>query len=44
VRDPATGEMDLTQNIGGVRLGRDIANDLATNGLVEANAAGPRIP
>ncbi len=44
MRDPATGGMDLTQNIGGVRLGRDIANDLATNGLVEANAAGPRIP
>jgi len=44
VRDPATGGMDLTQNIGGVRLGLDIANDLATNGLVQANAAGPRIP
>jgi Vanadium chloroperoxidase N-terminal domain len=44
MRDPATGGMDLTQNIGGVRLGRDIANDLTTNGLVKANAAGPRIP
>ena len=47
MRDPATGGMDLTQNIGGVPLGLAIANDPgldATNGLVQANAAGPRIP
>jgi hypothetical protein len=37
-------EIDLTQNIGGVRLGLDIANDIATNGLTAANAAGPRLP
>jgi hypothetical protein len=43
VRDPATGGMDLTQNIGGVPLGLAIADNLATNGLVQANAAGPRI-
>jgi len=34
-------EMDLTQNVGGVRLGLDVANDIATNGLKAANAAGP---
>jgi hypothetical protein len=44
MRDPATGGMDPAQNIGGVPLGLAIANDLATNGLVQANAAGPRIP
>jgi hypothetical protein len=44
VRNPATGGMDLTQNIGGVPLGLAIADNLTTNGLVEANAAGPRIP
>ena len=38
------GAMDLTQNIGGVRLGLNIANDLATNGLKAATAAGPRVP
>jgi hypothetical protein len=38
------GEVDLTQNIGGVRLGHDIANNLAANGLKAANAAGPRLP
>ena len=38
------GEIDLTQNIGGVRLGLDIANDIATNGLTAAAAAGPRLP
>lgn len=43
-QDPKTGEMDLDQNVGGVRLGLDIANNLAANGLVEANAAGPRLP
>ena len=41
VRDPTTGEMDLSQNIGGVPLGLAIANDLATNGLEQANGAGP---
>jgi vanadium chloroperoxidase len=35
------GEVDLTQNIGGVRLGIDIANDIAANGLTAAKAAGP---
>jgi len=35
------GEIDLTRNIGGVRLGLDIANDIATNGLHAAKAAGP---
>jgi hypothetical protein len=44
VRDPSTGGMDVTQNVGGVPLGLAIANDLATNGLIQANAAGPRIP
>lgn len=44
VPDPSTGEMDVSQNVGGVPLGLAIANDLATNGLVQANAAGPRIP
>jgi vanadium chloroperoxidase len=34
------GEMDLTRNIGGVRLGLDIANDIATNGLHAIKAAG----
>jgi len=37
-------EIDLTQNIGGVRLGLDIANDIATNGLKAATAAGSRLP
>ncbi|MGH3934101.1 MAG: hypothetical protein ACRDS1_03815 [Pseudonocardiaceae bacterium] len=37
-------EIDLDQNIGGVRLGLDIANDIAQNGLTAANAAEPRIP
>ena len=37
-------EIDLTQNIGGVTLGIDIANDIATNGLTAAAAAGPRLP
>jgi vanadium chloroperoxidase len=37
-------EIDLTQNIGGVRLGLDIANDIANNGLSAADAAGPRLP
>jgi vanadium chloroperoxidase len=35
------GEMDLTQNAGGVRLGLDVANDIAVNVLKAANAAGP---
>jgi vanadium chloroperoxidase len=38
------GEMDLDQNIGGVRLGLDIADDIAANGLKAAGAAGPRLP
>jgi hypothetical protein len=37
-------EVDLTQNIGGVKLGIDIANDIATHGLTAAAAAGPRLP
>ena len=37
-------EIDLTQNVGGVRLGLDIANDIAINGLSAAAAAGPRLP
>lgn len=41
----AEGQMDLEQNIGGVRLGLDIANDIATNHLPSASqAAGPRTP
>jgi vanadium chloroperoxidase len=40
----ATGAMDLNQQIGGVRLGIDIANDIATNGLDATAAAGPRLP
>jgi Vanadium chloroperoxidase N-terminal domain len=38
------GEMDLTENIGGVRLGLDIADDIATGGFKAADAAGPRLP
>lgn len=37
-------EMDLTRNVGGVRLGLDIADDIAANGLKAAAAAGPRLP
>ena len=44
IPDPGTGEMDVSQNQGGVPLGLAIANDLAAHGLVQANAAGPRIP
>ena len=40
-RVPGTDDMDLSQNIGGVPLGRAIANDIATNGLKQANGAGP---
>lgn len=40
----SSGGMDLSQNIGGVRLGLDLANDLWTNGLKAVNAAGPRLP
>ncbi|WP_280269595.1 vanadium-dependent haloperoxidase [Nocardia wallacei] len=39
--DPA-GRVDLAQNIGGVRLGLDIAADIWANGLKQAAAAGPR--
>ncbi|QFZ20874.1 vanadium-dependent haloperoxidase [Saccharothrix syringae] len=35
------GDVDLSRNIGGVRLGMDIADDIAANGLKAANAAGP---
>ncbi len=38
------GEIDLSQNIGGVRLGIDIANDIAANGLKASAAAGPADP
>ncbi|MGH3696820.1 MAG: hypothetical protein ACRDRX_23030 [Pseudonocardiaceae bacterium] len=36
-----SGEIDLSQNIGGVRLGLDIANDIAKNGLKADAAACP---
>lgn len=39
-----TGHMDLSQNIGGVRLGRDIADDLWASGLRQDQAAAPRLP
>ncbi|WP_067533297.1 vanadium-dependent haloperoxidase [Nocardia crassostreae] len=39
-----SGGMDLSQNIGGVRLGRDIANNLWINGLKQAAGAEPRLP
>ncbi|MFD0821433.1 vanadium-dependent haloperoxidase, partial [Micromonospora zhanjiangensis] len=35
------GRVDLDQNVGGVRLGLDIADDLAANGLHANRAAGP---
>jgi vanadium chloroperoxidase len=35
------GKMDLTRNIGGVRLGLDIANDISKNGLKADAAAHP---
>ncbi|MGP9019955.1 hypothetical protein ACT1U9_16350 [Streptomyces sp. BR1] len=38
-----SGEMDLTHNIGGVRLGLDIANDIASHGLRASHAAGPAV-
>ncbi|MEC3917125.1 vanadium-dependent haloperoxidase [Nocardia sp. CDC160] len=38
------GHMDLSQNVGGVRLGRDIADDLWASGLRQDQAAGPRLP
>ena len=41
--DPATGGMDLTRKVGGVRLGLDIADDIAIKGLSQAAAAGPRL-
>ncbi|MFD9796137.1 hypothetical protein ACFWXK_34860 [Streptomyces sp. NPDC059070] len=37
----ASGEIDLSKNIGGVRLGLDIADDIAAHGLTAARAAGP---
>lgn len=33
---------DLNRNIGGVRLGVDIAEDIFANGMLQASAAGPR--
>jgi hypothetical protein len=36
------GAIDLTPQVGGVRLGLDIAGDLAASGLRSSNAAGPR--
>lgn len=38
------GDMDLEQNIGGVRLGLDIADDIAAHGLELNRAAGTRLP
>ncbi|CAM3703269.1 vanadium-dependent haloperoxidase [Kibdelosporangium persicum] len=35
------GDVDLSRNIGGVKLGMDIADDLAANGLKASAAAGP---
>lgn len=35
-------QIELDQNTGGVRLGLDIANDIATHGLKASSAAGPR--
>ncbi|MBF6172715.1 vanadium-dependent haloperoxidase [Nocardia blacklockiae] len=40
----AAGRMDLSQHVGGVRLGLDIAEDLWANGLRASAAAGPRLP
>ena len=37
-------EIDLTQNIGGVKLGLDVADDIAIHGLTAVAAAGPRLP
>ncbi|MEV6547757.1 hypothetical protein AB0M57_03495 [Streptomyces sp. NPDC051597] len=37
----ASGDMDLSLNIGGVRLGLDIADDIAAHGLRASRAAGP---
>lgn len=37
----AQGRIDLGRNIGGVRLGLDIADDIATHGMRAAAAAGP---
>jgi hypothetical protein len=34
---------DLTQNVGGVRLGLDIAEDISSHGMHKSQAAGPRI-
>ncbi len=36
----AVNENDLTQNIGGVKLGIDVADDIATHVLTAAAAAG----
>jgi membrane-associated phospholipid phosphatase len=37
----AAGHIDLSKNVGGVRLGMDIANDIAAHGLKASAAAGP---
>ncbi len=37
-------QIDLTQNIGGVELGIDVANNIATYGLTATAATGPRMP
>ncbi len=39
----AGNEPDLTRNIGGVRLGVDIAEDIFASGMVRTGAAGPRV-
>jgi len=39
----ADGEIDLSQNVGGVSLGLAIADNIATSGLTAATAAGPRL-
>ncbi|MFE2961659.1 hypothetical protein [Nocardia tengchongensis] len=38
------GRADLSQHIGGVRLGRDVADDLWAAGLRQDQAAGPWVP
>jgi hypothetical protein len=38
------GDMDLNENMGGVRLGLDIADDIAAGGFKAVDAAGPRLP
>ncbi|AYF73062.1 hypothetical protein D7D52_03350 [Nocardia yunnanensis] len=40
----SAGHMDLSRALGGVRLGRDVADDLWAAGLRQDRAAGPRLP